>query len=71
MDRLTQADDVLAHAVERDVAAEVPATVSSPMDAHTTVSVGQALIDDCERAAALGVHPPQSMSVRMVEPRPA
>lgn len=71
MNRLTHAEQVLAQAVERDAAAEVPATVTSPMDEHSTVSVQQALIDDCERAAARGVHPPKSASERKVEPHSA
>lgn len=52
MDRLSQADAVLADAASRNADVLLPGRVTSPMDCQATSPVARAVVDGCEAQAA-------------------
>jgi hypothetical protein len=58
MDRLTQADAVLAAALAHSPTVIVPGRALSPMDCDSTIPVTRGLVRACDRAAHPGIgHP--------------
>ncbi len=63
MDRLRQADAILAAAASRSPAVLLPGRVTSPMDCGITQPVAREVVDDCwTRAGEPGGGPPPSVS---------
>lgn len=58
MDRLSQADAVLAAVASHSPAVLLPGRVVSPMDCQATMPVAREVVDGCEARAAREAVPP-------------